>query len=345
MHGGDRPAVAGDPDEPREPLRARLDERLQRAARPHRLVPVVRMPERVELDQVDVVDAQALERAVEVLARARGVAAARLRGEEEVVAVPRHPRRDAQLRVAVARGGVDVVDAVAEQHLQRAVGLVLARAGERGARRTASRCSCARCVRTAVARPSASSRPPVYTRVQWSGSKLGKTDIDASVLGFGGSEIGYQRVSARTVAKLLGSALDAGLNVIDTAECYEDSEVLIGKAIGTRRREFCALHEVRPRGRVGARGLAARRAPQEHRAQPQAAPDRPRRPRAAPQLLAGRAQARRRHHRARAGARARAGRATSATAATARRRATRSRAGASTRCRRRSASPTRRRSS
>jgi aryl-alcohol dehydrogenase-like predicted oxidoreductase len=68
-------------------------------------------------------------------------------------------------------------------------------------------------------------------------SKLGKTDIDASVLGFGGSEIGYQRVSARTVASLLGSALDAGLNVIDTAECYDDSEVLIGKAIGTRRRE------------------------------------------------------------------------------------------------------------
>jgi aryl-alcohol dehydrogenase-like predicted oxidoreductase len=68
--------------------------------------------------------------------------------------------------------------------------------------------------------------------------KLGKTDIEASVLGFGGSEIGYQRTSARTVAKLLGSALDAGLNVIDTAECYDDSEVLIGKAVGARRRDF-----------------------------------------------------------------------------------------------------------
>jgi aryl-alcohol dehydrogenase-like predicted oxidoreductase len=68
--------------------------------------------------------------------------------------------------------------------------------------------------------------------------KLGKTDIVASVLGFGGSEIGYQRVSARTVAKLLGSALDAGLNVIDTAECYDDSEALIGKALRGRRREY-----------------------------------------------------------------------------------------------------------
>ncbi len=58
-----------------------------------------------------------------------------------------------------------------------------------------------------------------------------------SVLGFGGSEIGYQRVGARTVARLLGSALDAGLNVIDTAECYDDSEILIGRADGGRRGE------------------------------------------------------------------------------------------------------------
>jgi aryl-alcohol dehydrogenase-like predicted oxidoreductase len=68
--------------------------------------------------------------------------------------------------------------------------------------------------------------------------RLGATDIEASVLGFGGSEIGYQRVSGRTVARLLEGALDAGLNVVDTAECYEDSEVLIGRAIGGRRRDY-----------------------------------------------------------------------------------------------------------
>ena len=61
--------------------------------------------------------------------------------------------------------------------------------------------------------------------------------MEASVLGFGGSEIGYERVARRTVARLLGSALDAGLNVIDTAECYEDSETLIGGALGDRRHE------------------------------------------------------------------------------------------------------------
>jgi aryl-alcohol dehydrogenase-like predicted oxidoreductase len=68
--------------------------------------------------------------------------------------------------------------------------------------------------------------------------RLGRTDMVASVLGFGGSEIGYQRVSERAVARLLGGALDAGLNVIDTAECYEDSEILIGRAVGKRRQDY-----------------------------------------------------------------------------------------------------------
>jgi aryl-alcohol dehydrogenase-like predicted oxidoreductase len=59
--------------------------------------------------------------------------------------------------------------------------------------------------------------------------------MEVSILGFGGSEIGYQRVSGRTVERLLGGALDAGLNVIDTAECYGDSEALIGRALARRR--------------------------------------------------------------------------------------------------------------
>jgi aryl-alcohol dehydrogenase-like predicted oxidoreductase len=68
--------------------------------------------------------------------------------------------------------------------------------------------------------------------------RLGKTEMVVSALGFGGSEIGYGRASVRTVARLLGSALDAGLNVIDTAECYDESETLVGRAVSARRREF-----------------------------------------------------------------------------------------------------------
>ena len=71
--------------------------------------------------------------------------------------------------------------------------------------------------------------------------KLGKTDMNVSVLGFGGWEIGYQRISLTTVKKLLNEALDAGINVIDTAECYAISEELIGEAVGKRRKDCYLL--------------------------------------------------------------------------------------------------------
>ena len=68
--------------------------------------------------------------------------------------------------------------------------------------------------------------------------QLGKTDMHVSVLGFGGAEIGFEGAAADTVARLLADALDAGLNVIDTAECYVNSEELIGQAASGRRKDF-----------------------------------------------------------------------------------------------------------
>lgn len=65
--------------------------------------------------------------------------------------------------------------------------------------------------------------------------------MEFSVLGFGGAEIGWNGERAETVAELLNSALDAGLNVIDTAAAYKTSEELIGKAVGHRRRDFYLL--------------------------------------------------------------------------------------------------------
>jgi aryl-alcohol dehydrogenase-like predicted oxidoreductase len=70
---------------------------------------------------------------------------------------------------------------------------------------------------------------------------LGSTGLRVSTLGFGGSEIGYQAVAQKTVDKILNTALDAGINVIDTAECYADGEALIGKAISRRRAEVVLM--------------------------------------------------------------------------------------------------------
>ena len=78
---------------------------------------------------------------------------------------------------------------------------------------------------------------------------LGRTGLAVGVLGFGGSEIGFERVEVATVRRMVADALDAGLNVIDTAECYEESETLIGAALGSRRSECYLLTKCgHPRG-------------------------------------------------------------------------------------------------
>jgi aryl-alcohol dehydrogenase-like predicted oxidoreductase len=71
--------------------------------------------------------------------------------------------------------------------------------------------------------------------------RLGRTGLAVSALGFGASEFGQKRVAVKTAASILGSALDAGLNVIDTAACYGNSEELIGRAVGHRRKDYYIL--------------------------------------------------------------------------------------------------------
>lgn len=66
--------------------------------------------------------------------------------------------------------------------------------------------------------------------------KYGNTDMTVSVLGFGGAEIGSS--DQATADKLLHGAIDAGLNIIDTAECYGRSEELIGNALSGRRSDY-----------------------------------------------------------------------------------------------------------
>ena len=69
---------------------------------------------------------------------------------------------------------------------------------------------------------------------------LGNTDLKVSRLGLGLAEIGFElRLKREQQAnRVLNQALDAGINFLDTAACYGDSETLIGHSVAHRRDEF-----------------------------------------------------------------------------------------------------------
>ena len=70
--------------------------------------------------------------------------------------------------------------------------------------------------------------------------RFGKTDLQVSVLGFGGAPIGFLHTEQKEIERILHALLDHGCNVIDTAAMYQGSEDAIGKALGNRRGE-CVL--------------------------------------------------------------------------------------------------------
>lgn len=69
--------------------------------------------------------------------------------------------------------------------------------------------------------------------------RLGKTDLKVSRVGMGG--IPLQRPSEKEAVELVEYALDKGINIIDTARAYGDSEKRIGKGIEGRRKEVCVI--------------------------------------------------------------------------------------------------------
>ena len=69
---------------------------------------------------------------------------------------------------------------------------------------------------------------------------LGKTGIEVTRLGVGLAAIGEEE-SLETIDKVervLSTALDSGITFFDTAECYFDSEEMVGRTISHRRSEF-----------------------------------------------------------------------------------------------------------
>jgi len=66
--------------------------------------------------------------------------------------------------------------------------------------------------------------------------KLGRTGLEVTSLGFGALPI--QRCDMQEAGEVLNAALDSGINFVDTARAYTDSEEKIGASIAGRRKEF-----------------------------------------------------------------------------------------------------------
>lgn len=69
--------------------------------------------------------------------------------------------------------------------------------------------------------------------------RLGRTGLMVTRVGFGGVPI--QRLSESDAIAAVRSCLDLGINFIDTANAYTNSEERVGKAIAGRKREDIIL--------------------------------------------------------------------------------------------------------
>ncbi len=78
---------------------------------------------------------------------------------------------------------------------------------------------------------------------------LGKTGWEISVIGFGAIKL--PKLDEKQCVELLNRAIDLGINFIDTADCYGDSEEKIGKALHKRRSEFYLSTKIDERDRTG----------------------------------------------------------------------------------------------
>ena len=80
---------------------------------------------------------------------------------------------------------------------------------------------------------------------------LGKTGWEISVISFGAIKL--PSISRKDCETLLNRAIDSGINYVDTADCYGDSEEKIGRALGGRRKEFYLSTKVDERDGSGVR--------------------------------------------------------------------------------------------
>jgi aryl-alcohol dehydrogenase-like predicted oxidoreductase len=85
--------------------------------------------------------------------------------------------------------------------------------------------------------------------------RLGRTDLHVSALALGTVELGldygiavpgeFGRPAEAEAIRLVHSALDSGMNLIDTARAYGESEAVLGRALRGRRGEVLVATKVR----------------------------------------------------------------------------------------------------
>ncbi|MDT7670136.1 MAG: hypothetical protein QOC74_2919, partial [Pseudonocardiales bacterium] len=70
--------------------------------------------------------------------------------------------------------------------------------------------------------------------------RLGTSDLKVSAVGLGGNTFGPPRLDEPATRRVLHTALDLGVNFVDTANVYGQghSEQFIGRALGRRRDEM-----------------------------------------------------------------------------------------------------------
>ncbi|MFQ5904273.1 MAG: aldo/keto reductase [Candidatus Binatia bacterium] len=85
---------------------------------------------------------------------------------------------------------------------------------------------------------------------------FGKTGWELSVIGFGAIKLPL--ISQKESEILLNKAIDGGINFVDTADCYGDSEEKIGLALKGRREEFRLATKVDERDGIGVRNKLER---------------------------------------------------------------------------------------
>jgi uncharacterized protein len=74
--------------------------------------------------------------------------------------------------------------------------------------------------------------------------RLGKINFQAGILGLGAQHLGDPGVEQSTVDRVIGEALDNGLNYIDTAPPYNQSEERVGRALKGKRDKVFLVSKV-----------------------------------------------------------------------------------------------------